>query len=102
MLAWWAKDKQKEDYGCLAVVASELFGFKPGSGGLECDIGGVGDVVSPKRSSLQPGMVEVAMFIKLNKDLIEQNPTKVDALPKKYMEGPYSWSARIPTRLFCW
>ena len=48
--------------------------MKPGSGGLECDIGGIRDVISERRGSLGPGMVAVAMFLKLNKqDVIRFN-----------------------------
>ena len=92
LFGWWGRKEQKQNYPCLALVSSQLFGFKPGSGGLECDIGGMGDVISPKRSSLSPGMVEVAMFLKLNKDLVERDPLKVTELSRN------DWKHSIPGR----
>jgi hypothetical protein len=65
--------------------------LKPGSGGLECDIGSMGDVIGRRRGSLGPGMVEASMMIKLNKDRIVRDPMLV----KEYRT---SWQAFIPKR----
>jgi hypothetical protein len=65
--------------------------MKPGSGGLECDIGGMDDIIGRRRGSLGAGMVEASMAIRLNKDMIERDPTKVAAYKK-------DWKTFIPTR----
>ena len=72
-------------------MAGQLFGCKPGSGGLECDIGGIPDIVSARRGSLGPGMVEVAMFLKLNKKDAIRDPRKVPSLGRL-------WQGSIPGR----
>jgi hypothetical protein len=84
-------EKQIQDFPCLSQVASALFGMKPGSGGLECDIGSMGDVIGRRRGSLGPGIVEASMMIKLNKDRIVRDVMMV----KEY---PTSWKAFIPKR----
>ena len=48
------------------------------------------DVIALKRLSLIPGLVEVAMFLKLNMSLILNNPTN-------FMESPI-WNTLIPSR----
>jgi hypothetical protein len=88
---WWGNPAQIKAFPCLSQVASALFGMKPGSGGLECDIGGMSDVISRRRGSLGPGMVEASMMIKLNKDRIVRDPTLVEELPK-------TWKDFIPKR----
>jgi hypothetical protein len=72
-------------------VASALFGMKPGSGGLECFIGSMGDVIGRRRGSLGPGMVEASMMIKRNKDRIVRDPLMVE-------EYPTTWKGFIPKR----
>ena len=89
---WWAQPQQTRAFPCLSQVAASLFAMKPGSGGLECDIGGVGDVVGLKRSSLDQGMVEATMMLKLNKDLTVVNPILVPNLGAR-------WKDAIPGRL---
>jgi hypothetical protein len=70
------------DFPCLSQVTSALFGMKPGSGGLECDIGSIVNVICRRRHSLGPGMDEACMIIKLNKDRIVRGPDKVMDLRK--------------------
>lgn len=65
--------------------------MKPGAGGLECDIGGVGDVIAQKRGSLGPEMVEVAMFLKLNRHMLIRDTTKVKEMGS-------NWKEYIPSR----
>ena len=89
---WWALPPQKKAFPCLSQVAGALCGAKAGSGGLECDIGGMGDVISRRRGSLGPGMVEAAMMLKLNKDILVRNPERVNNL------GARGWKASIPRR----
>jgi hypothetical protein len=85
---WWDHSKQIHDFPCLSQVASALFGMKPGAGGLECDIGSMGDVIGRRRSSLGPGIVEASMMIKLNKDrIVREDPMMV----KEYRT---SWKAK--------
>jgi hypothetical protein len=66
---------------------------KPSSGGLECDLGSLSDVLAPKRLSLRAGLVEINMFLKINKHLIPMNPTEVTPLDKKM-----NWENNIPKR----
>jgi hypothetical protein len=68
---------------------------KPFSGGLECDLGSLSDVLAPKRSSLRAGLVEMNMFLKINKHFISTNPTEVVVLDKKMN---LSWENNIPKR----
>jgi hypothetical protein len=42
---WRGHSKQISDFPFVSQVASALFGMKPGSGGLECDIGSMDDVI---------------------------------------------------------
>ena len=89
---WWALPSQKSTFPCLSQVAGALCGAKAGSGGLECDIGGMGDVISRRRGSLGPGMVEAAMMLKLNRDILVGNPANVKDL------GARGWKVYIPKR----
>ncbi len=73
----------------LAILAN-----KPSSGGLECDLGNLSNILAPKRSSLHAGLVEINMFLKINKHLIPTNPAKVALLDKKM-----NWENNIPKRL---
>jgi hypothetical protein len=64
-------------------VAGGFNGKLPGSGGLECNIGMCGDLIAPKRGSLKPGYIEAQLMIRVNKDLVELDTTKVDDLGNK-------------------
>jgi hypothetical protein len=86
---WWGKKQQRDDFPCLAQVAGALFGMKPGSGGLECDIGGMNDIITRHGGSLRPGLVEASVMVKLNKDLKNLNPTTVHGYKA-------TWEAFIP------
>jgi hypothetical protein len=74
----------------LAILAN-----KPSSGGLECDLGSLLDVLAPKRSSLHAGLVEINTFLKINKHLISTNPVEVAPLDKKMN---LNWENNIPKR----
>ncbi|CAM6028112.1 unnamed protein product [Sphagnum balticum] len=74
----------------LAILAN-----KPSSGGLECDLGSLSDVLAPKQSSLRAGLVETNMFLKINKHLILTNPAEVAPLDKKMN---LNWENNIPKR----
>ena len=89
--AWWARASTKIKYPHLSHVAYALFGFLPGSGSLECDIGGFSDIIGRRRGSLKPGMVEASMMLKLNKDLLEFDPSHV----KEYSK---TWKQMVPDR----
>lgn len=58
---------------------------------LECDLGGLSDVLAPKRSSLRAGLVEVNMFLKINKHFMPSNSDDVVRL-----DG--IWEIYIPKR----
>jgi hypothetical protein len=64
----------------------------PGSGGLECDIGGVGDAVSPKRGSLSAGMLEAAVMVRFHKGIIS---SKMDDIRQLSVA---EWQSMIPAR----
>jgi hypothetical protein len=90
-IEWWCKWGCK-DFPILAKVALAIFGILPGSGGLECDIGGFKDVIGPKRSRLDPAAVEMHLVVDKNKDLSELDPGKLCQLPEK------NWERMYPTR----
>jgi hypothetical protein len=91
---WWARQTSMP---CLMQAALAILANKPSSGGLECDLGNLlgnlSDVVAPKRSSLRAGLVEINMFLKINKHLIPTNLTEVVLLDKKMN---LSWENNIP------
>ncbi|CAK9230978.1 unnamed protein product [Sphagnum troendelagicum] len=72
----------------LAILAN-----KPSLSGLECDLGSLSDVLAPKRSSLRADLVEINMFLKINKHLIPTNPAEVAPFDKKM-----NWENNIPKR----
>jgi len=63
----------------------------PGSGGLECDIGSIGDVISPKRGSLGAGLTEVQVMLKVNAALMTRDIRRIPCLGDK-------WEDHIPKR----
>ncbi len=77
---WWARQTSMP---CLMQAALAILANKPSSSGLECDLGNLLDILAPKRSSLRAGLVEINMFLKINKHLIPTNPAKVAPLDKK-------------------
>ncbi|KAH8946677.1 hypothetical protein BDL97_12G109200 [Sphagnum fallax] len=77
---WWARQTSMP---CLMQAALAILANKPSSGGFECDLGSLSDVLPPKRSSLRAGLVEINMFLKINKHLIPTNPTEVVLFDKK-------------------
>ncbi|CAM6004999.1 unnamed protein product [Sphagnum balticum] len=89
---WWARQTSMP---CLMQAALAILANKPSSGGLECDLGSLSDVLAPKRSSLRAGLVDINMFLKINKHLISTNPIEVVLLDKKMN---LSWENNIPKR----
>ncbi len=85
---WWARQTSMP---CLMHVVLAILANKPSSGGLECDLGSLLDVLAPKRSSLRVGLVDINMFLKINKHLILTNPAEVAPLDKKM-----NWENNIP------
>jgi len=90
---WWARQTSMP---CLMQAALAILANKPSLGGLECNLGSLSDVLAPKRSSLRVSLVEINMFLKINKHLIPTNPTEVVLLDKKMN---LSWENNIPKRL---
>jgi hypothetical protein len=86
---WYITNSKK--IPCLAQAALALFGNNASSGGLECDLGSMSEVLAPKRASLKPGMVEICMFLKINKELMPVDPRQVVCLGK-------NWQDDIPKR----
>ena len=76
---------------CLGQTALAVLGNKSSAGGLECDLGGMSEVLAPKRSSMRAGLVETLMFLKINKELMPTDPDKVARLDK-------NWQDHIPKR----
>jgi hypothetical protein len=74
----------------LAILAN-----RPSSGGFKCDLGSLSDVLAPKRSSLRAGLVEINMFLKINKHFIPTNSAEVALLDKKIN---LNWENNIPKR----
>ena len=91
LCSWGALKPQRTCMPCLGEVALAILANKPSSGGLECDLGAMLDVLAPKRSSLHAGLVEVNMFLKINKHLMPTNPDDVIMLGKE-------WEEKIPKR----
>ncbi len=89
---WWACQTSMP---CLMQAALAILANKPSSGGLECDLGNLSNIMAPKQSSLRAGLVEMNMFLKINKHLIPTNPTEVVLLDKKMN---FSWENNIPKR----
>ncbi|KAH9538629.1 hypothetical protein CY35_15G016900 [Sphagnum magellanicum] len=87
---WWACQTSMP---CLMQAALAILANKPSSGGLECDLGSLSDVLAPKQSSMRAGLVEINMFLKINKHLILTNPAEVAPLDKKM-----NWENNIPKR----
>ncbi len=87
---WWACQTSMP---CLMQAALAILANKPSLGGLECDLGSLSDVLAPKQSSLRAGLVEINMFLKINKHLILTNPAEVAPLDKKM-----NWENNIPKR----
>jgi hypothetical protein len=87
---WWA---HQINMPCLMQAALAILANKPSSGGLECDLGSLSNVLAPKRSSLRAGLVEINMFFKINKHLILTNPAEVALCDKKM-----NWENNIPKR----
>lgn len=86
--SWWAAE-QRNRLPFLGQAALAILANKPSSGGLECDLGTMKDVLAPKRSSMRPGLVEMSMFLKINKKLIPRNPDEIVRLDK-------TWADKIP------
>lgn len=89
--SWFGKAENRRRFPDFSQVASAILACLPGSGGLECDFGSLPDIIRPKRASLKPGMVEVAMMLMLNKALIPIDPSEVPELGK-------DWRKHIPLR----
>jgi len=87
---WWVRQTSMP---CLMQATLAILANKPSSGGLECDLGSLSDVLAPKRSSLCAGLVEINMFLKINKHLIPTNMAEVALLDKKM-----NWENNIPKR----
>ena len=91
---WWGMKSQRELLPCLLEVALALFANKTSVGGLECDLGGMNDVIAPKRSSLRACIIEVNMFLKMNKHLLCSEVVKLDSqwenfIPKRPIMSEY-------------
>ena len=75
---------------CLAETSATLLASKPGEGGLECYLGSLNDIITPKRSSLGGGFAEMSMMLKLNKHLMPYDPENLILLDNS------DWENHIP------
>jgi hypothetical protein len=93
-IEWWLKYAEDEriNLPCLTKVALAIFGVLPGSGALECDIGGFKDILGPKRSRMDPAAVEMHLVVDKNKDLTELDPGKLERIPQS------NWDRLYPRR----
>lgn len=89
VITWWCQT-QKVQHPCLYQIVMAFFRTNPGSGGLECNFGALGDVVTHRRTSLAPGLVEAEMFLWWNRERVAIDNCKVKALPGQL------WKAEIP------
>ena len=80
-----------KEFPALSRIALAYMGMLPGSGSLECNIGGIGSLVGKSRGSLSPGMNECQMMVWLHKDLGTFNTQKVPDLGR-------DWNKHIPNR----
>ena len=78
---------------CLAKATAALLASKFGSSGLEYDFGSLNDIITPNRSSLGGGFVEVSMMLKLNKHIMPYDPKKLIMLDNS------DWKNHIPKHL---
>ena len=78
-----------KDYPVMAAVALAQLGTPPGSGVLENDFSSFATLVTRHRSSLDPAMVEMILFCKLNFALI---PTIIPVI------APADIDAHLPIR----
>ena len=67
----------------------------PGSGGLECEVGQLGKLVSPTRTGLAMGICEAQMLPKLNPCLREWNTLQIKKLGR-------DWEQYAPNRDAIW
>ena len=81
---WWGMKSQRELLPCLSEVALALLANKTSAGGLECNLGGMNDVIAPKRSSLRARLIEVNMFLKLNKHLLNSDVSEIVKLDSQW------------------
>jgi hypothetical protein len=91
-IEWWGRWGERSKLPCLTKVAFAVFGLLPGSGALECDIGGFKDILAPKRSRLDPAAVEMHLVVRKNKDLTELDPGRLEQLPAAH------WERLLPKR----
>ncbi|BBN04664.1 hypothetical protein Mp_3g06630 [Marchantia polymorpha subsp. ruderalis] len=80
-LCQWYAQKHNQ-MPCISQVALAVLANKSSSGGLECDLGCMTDVIAPKRSAMRAGMVEINMFLKINKKLMKTNRAD-DRIPRR-------------------
>ena len=71
-----------EKFPCLTRVAAAFRGTLAGAGGLECDIGQLGNLVTPLRGRLDTGYSEMQLLLRASKNLIEHNTDKIKDLGK--------------------
>ena len=93
-IEWWIKygNDLRVNLPCLTKVALALFGVLPGSGALECDIGGFKDILAPKRARMDPAAVEMHLVVDKNGDLNELDPGRLERIPQS------NWARFYPNR----
>lgn len=81
---WWrSKELELPD---LAKVAASFRGFFASSGGLECDLGAMQDIIHPKRGSLNTKWVSALMALKLNPKLAPRDLGEIVKLKSDWEE----------------
>ena len=74
---WWSVKSSRKSMPCLLDVVLVLLANKTSFGRLECDLDGINDIIAPKRSSLEGGLIEVNMFLKMNKHSLSSDVYEV-------------------------
>jgi hypothetical protein len=85
---------QRELLPGLSKVALGLLVNKTSAGGLECELGGMNDVIAPNRSSLRACLIEVNMFVKMNNRLLTFDVYEVVKLDQQ-------WESFISSNQLC-
>ena len=78
--SFWLRECRGNRFPMLAEIAVAFLTTKASSGGIERDFSPAEDIITPKRSNLDPWVVEVLLSLKLNYDKVPSDLKKVRVL----------------------
>ena len=84
---WWCDTHASDLFLGFSRVALGFLSIFPGYGGLECDIGSIGDIFASKRSISSLEMIKAMFLIKINKIFRTIYSTKITKLSKNEWEN---------------